>query len=151
KRAWRRLGYRPAHCGVLLPVEPGRSRATISAALLDAPRPGSAYASELRGELIEPHGVGDAPHFAALLVGEAHDQREGCGFQPLHFRAVRIERGDFGAGGATTLAAAVTRFRIRDGAQCRFHRRPHLLLIGRQVQATFDGGDLRIVEYKNMT
>src|SRR5215472_8561674 len=67
--------------------------------LLAAPCSGSAYTSKLRGELIEPHRVGDAAHFAALLVGEAHDQREGCGFQPLHFRAVRIERSDLGAGG----------------------------------------------------
>jgi hypothetical protein len=46
--------------------------------------------SELRGELIQAHDVGEIAHLVFLLGIEAHDQRDGRGFEIAHVDAVGI-------------------------------------------------------------
>ena len=50
-------------------------------------RPGMTAKSELRGELVQAHDVGEIAHFVFLLGIEAHDQRDSRGFEIAYIDA----------------------------------------------------------------
>src|SRR6478735_8869666 len=62
--------------------------------------------SELGGEIVQSHHVSEAAHLAFLLVVEAHQQGNGCGLEPLHLEAVRIEGSDLRSTGAVAVGGA---------------------------------------------